>query len=102
MGTGIPSVESAGADILGFQNPARLSRAEFRVCMLLAQGAGNAAICAALSLSESTVRAHIRTVCAKTGVADREELVARLGQGQTPAIAASHPGRDQGGDARVA
>ncbi len=69
-----------GSEILGFQNPARLSRAEFRVCMLIAEGAGNAEICAALSLSESTVRAHVRTICIKTGSTDRDALLAQLGR----------------------
>ena len=78
MESGLQPAETAGSDILGFQNPARLSRAEFRVCLLLAEGASNAGICAALSLSESTVRSHVRTICIKTGAADREELVARL------------------------
>lgn len=71
-------------DILGFQNPARLSRAEFRVCMKIAEGAENAAICAALCLSESTVRSHIRAICGKTGAADRGGLLTLLGVGGAP------------------
>lgn len=46
--------------ILGATNPARLSRAEFRVCLLLSRGLSVAGISEELQLSDATIRTHLR------------------------------------------
>lgn len=64
--------------ILDSDNPARLSRAEFRVCMLLSRGLMVQAIVQELSLSEATIRSHLRNIYAKTECNSMAELVFRL------------------------
>mgnify|MGYP003525558403 FL=1 len=70
--------------ILGIANPARLSRAEFRVCLLLSRGLAVAGIVAELGLSEATVRSHLRSIYAKIGVSGLPQLVYRLIISRTP------------------
>lgn len=69
---------AASAPLLGFANPARLSRAEFRVCLLLSRGLSVAGVCTELGLCEATVRAHLRNIYAKTGARNMTQLVYRL------------------------
>lgn len=64
--------------ILSTGNPARLSRAEFRVCLLLSRGLNGAAVCGELGISPSTLKAHLRAVFAKTETASMAELVFQL------------------------
>lgn len=64
--------------ILDSGNPAHLSRAEFRVCMLLSRGLMVQAIVKELSLSEATIRSHLRNIYAKTECSSLAELVFRL------------------------
>ncbi|MEO6298294.1 MAG: helix-turn-helix transcriptional regulator [Paracoccaceae bacterium] len=66
------------ANILGTENPMRLSRAEFRVCLLLANGLMVQAVAKELSLSEPTVRTHLRNIYHKTECSSLAELVFRL------------------------
>lgn len=61
--------------LLGSTNPARLSRAEFRVCLLLSRGLSVAGISAELSLSDATIRTHLRNIYAKTDTCSLAELV---------------------------
>lgn len=61
--------------LLSTANPARLSRAEFRVCVLLSRGLNNAAVCSELAISPSTLKAHLRSVFAKTGTTSMVELL---------------------------
>ena len=61
--------------VLSFGNPARLSRAQFRVCLLLSRGLNIASICSELSISSATLRTHLRCIFAKTGVSSLAELV---------------------------
>lgn len=68
----------ASADLLSPDNPAGLTRAEFRVCLLLAQGLPIAAISEALGLAVSTVRSHLRNIYSKTGATGHAALVYRL------------------------
>lgn len=63
------------AGLLDPTNPARLSRAEFRVCLLLARGLSVRGVCAELGLAEPTVRTHMRSIYAKTETASLAELV---------------------------
>lgn len=61
--------------ILGMDNPAGLSRAEFRVCLLLSRGLSVKAVSQDLNLSENTVRSHLRAIYAKTETASLPELI---------------------------
>ena len=64
--------------ILGVSNPAKLSRAEFRVCLLLSRGLSVKAVTDELGLSESTVRSHLRSIYSKTETTGLAELVYRI------------------------
>ncbi len=64
--------------ILGVSNPAKLSRAEFRVCLLLSRGLSVKGVTDELGLSESTVRSHLRSIYSKTEASGLPELVYRL------------------------
>ena len=61
--------------ILGVSNPANLSRAEFRVCLLLSRGLSVKAVSEDLNLSENTIRSHLRAIYAKTETASLPELI---------------------------
>ena len=61
--------------LLGVSNPARLSRAEFRVCLMLSRGLSVKGVAEALSLSENTVRSHLRTIYSKTDTSNLAELM---------------------------
>lgn len=64
--------------LLSISNPARLSRAEFRVCLLLSRGLSTLGVSAELCLSEATVRSHLRNIYAKTETSGLPELVFML------------------------
>lgn len=66
------------APILGDTNPAGLSRAEFRVCVLLARGLSTKGIIDELGLSEATVRTHLRNIYSKTETSGHAELLYRI------------------------
>ena len=66
------------APLLGTSNPAKLSRAEFRVCLLLSRGLSIKGLTDELGLSEATVRSHLRSIYSKTGASGLAELVYRL------------------------
>lgn len=61
--------------ILSLSNPARLSRTEFRVCVLLSCDLDQVKIASVLSISLATVRAHLRSIFLKTDVTKFEDLV---------------------------
>jgi len=61
--------------ILGMSNPAGLSRAEFRVCLLVSRGLSIKAVSEELGLSDNTVRSHLRAIYAKTETASLSELI---------------------------
>ncbi|EYD76717.1 transcriptional regulator, LuxR family [Rubellimicrobium mesophilum DSM 19309] len=61
--------------ILSTANPARLSRAEFRVCVLLSRGLSTSSVCSELSISPSTLKAHLRSIFAKTETSSMTELL---------------------------
>lgn len=61
--------------ILGMSNPAGLSRAEFRVCLLLSRGLSVKALSEELGLSDNTVRSHLRAIYAKTETTSLPELI---------------------------
>ncbi len=61
--------------ILSMENPCRLSRAEYRVCLLLGRGLNNQALLSELSITMATLRTHLRNIYAKTGTASQTELI---------------------------
>ena len=66
------------APILGMSNPAGLSRAEFRVCLLLSRGLSVKGVTDELGLTEATVRTHLRSIYAKTDTSSLAELLYRI------------------------
>jgi DNA-binding CsgD family transcriptional regulator len=64
-----------GTDLLGHRNPARLSRAEFRICLLLTRGVTLSSICDELSIARSTLRTHLRNIYAKTATENLPDLL---------------------------
>lgn len=66
------------APILDMSNPARLSRAEYRVCLMLARGLSVKGLVQELGLSESTIRSHLRSIYSKTEVSGMPELMYRI------------------------
>lgn len=73
----LPPVRSERA-ILSVENPNRLSRAEYRVCMLLSRGLNNEAVLSELSITMPTLRTHLRNIYAKTDSASQPELIHKL------------------------
>ncbi len=65
-------------DLLGPANPAGLTRAEFRVCLLLKRGLRPAAVRAELGISQASLRTHLRNIYAKTDSAGQVDLIIRL------------------------
>lgn len=63
------------ADPLAMANPYRLSRAEYRVCLLLRQGLTRDGLQGALAISRSTLNTHLQNIYAKTGVPSQADLV---------------------------
>lgn len=76
--------------LLSITNPARLSRAEFRVCLLLSRGLSAQGIAGELNVSGTTVRTHLRNIYSKTETTGMPDLVYNLIKG-----------RDHGGDAEI-
>lgn len=78
------------APILGMSNPAKLSRAEFRVCLLLSRGLSVKGVTEELGLSEATVRSHLRSIYSKTGVTGMQELMYRILSSGTEGLGQVH------------
>lgn len=77
------------AHLLSMENPAQLSRAEYRVCVLLSKGQPAKRVQSDLGISKSTLRTHLRNIYAKTRTRNMSELVYQLVSvdtfaGQTP------------------
>ncbi len=64
--------------ILGMSNPARLSRAEFRVCLMLSKGLTARRVREELGICRSTLRTHLRNIYLKTETENIAELVYQL------------------------
>lgn len=67
--------ETCGENLLGHDNPARFSRAEYRVCLLLSRGLPTKSICTELSISRSTLQTHLRNIYAKTSTHNLPDLL---------------------------
>lgn len=76
--TDLESEDPPVGAILVPENPAKLSRSEYRVCELVSRGLSAKAICEKLRISESTVRSHLRSIYAKTGTTGQRELMFNL------------------------
>ncbi|WP_170311780.1 helix-turn-helix transcriptional regulator [Sulfitobacter sabulilitoris] len=66
------------APILSHQNPAGLSRAEYRVCVLMSRGLSVKSVRRELSISPSTLRTHLRHIYLKTSLSGQTELAHHL------------------------
>lgn len=80
----VTKAAATSTNLLGIENPARLSRAEFRVCLMLSRGLLVNAVAQELGLSEATVRSHLHSIYAKTGCNSLAELVFQLLSAQPP------------------
>lgn len=67
-----------GVPILSADNPAGLSRAEYRVCLLLSRGKTMDELKSELGIGKSTLRTHLSHLYAKTGSSNAGELIYRL------------------------
>ncbi|MEZ5796210.1 MAG: LuxR C-terminal-related transcriptional regulator [Paracoccaceae bacterium] len=70
--------ERISTPILSDENPARLSRAEYRVCLMLSRGMSVDQVKEELRIRESTLRSHLSNLYAKTRSASLSELIYRL------------------------
>lgn len=66
------------APLLSDFNPAGLSRAEFRVCLLLGNGLNRDALAKELKISHSTLRSHLRQIYDKADCRNLNDLLRRL------------------------
>lgn len=64
--------------ILGTSNPFNLSRAEFRVCVMVSRGVSVKGMKEELGLTEATIRTHLRSIYSKTEVSGIQELMYRI------------------------
>ncbi|WP_167853576.1 response regulator transcription factor [Roseovarius aestuariivivens] len=69
--------------LLDVENPAQLSRSEFRICTLLKEGMTVGVIAQTLSIAPATVRTHLSSVFSKTGASNQVELLHKLNR-QSP------------------
>ncbi|MBA3910758.1 MAG: hypothetical protein C0524_12995 [Rhodobacter sp.] len=71
------------APILSVENPARLSRAEYRVSLLLSRGLSTQQVKDELRIRDSTLRSHLSNLYAKTNCSNLSELVFCLASSTT-------------------
>jgi len=88
--------ERRKVSILGSENPAQLSRSEYRVCSLLVEGMTVNLIAKTLSIRPATVRSHLSSVFAKTETESQIELVHLL-NAKLEAVAVLNGFADTGG-----
>lgn len=98
-----PAVEARGgspepvANPLSPDNPWGLTAAEMRICALIRAGIDAGDIGARISVSQSTVRSHLRSIYAKGGVSGQVGLVRHLmADGAPPAPPAARVGKGLG------
>lgn len=78
--------------LLSVANPAGLSRAEFRVCLMLSKGLSVKGVVSELGTTEATVRSHLRSIYSKTevsGIAELLYLILSMDAGHAPLQARS-------------
>jgi DNA-binding CsgD family transcriptional regulator len=64
--------------ILAAENVARLTRTEWKVCVLVSRGLVAKSVAAEIGVSTTTVRTHLRNIYAKTGFQGYHQLAHRL------------------------
>jgi len=74
----VPHAVETPCSLLDSSNPAGLTRAEYRVCILLGQGMGARMIANELGVSDTTVRSQLSSIYSKTGTAGQVDLMYRL------------------------
>lgn len=67
-----------GNAILSPENPAKLTRAEWRLCVLVANGMSREGAAKALSVTPNTIRSHLRNIYSKTERETYHELALHL------------------------
>jgi len=70
--------ENSQLSILDVENPAGLSRSEFRICTMLKEGMTVKMIAEALAVCQATVRSHLSSIFSKTGTSSQVELLFEL------------------------
>ena len=75
-----PRLVSSGrsADILSLSNPVNLTRAEWKICALIANGLSRDGIAKELAVQPCTVRTHLRNIYSKCGYDRFHELALHL------------------------
>ena len=82
-------VRPSQSALLGYDNPAGLTRAEYRLCVLLRDGVSPADLAASAGIRPSTAKSHLRSIYDKTGCRGRAELMQRLMGEELGAMAAT-------------
>ena len=72
------AAKTPAAPILSFENPAGLSKAEYRVCASLNRGLTTNELCGELHISKATLRTHLRNIYAKTNAESMPQLLFAL------------------------
>ncbi len=78
-----PVTEYRGVAILDVDNPAGLSRSEYRICCLIREGMAAKKIAGELDIQESAVHSHLHSIHSKTDTSGQMELLHRLSRDQT-------------------
>ncbi|MEX0282463.1 MAG: helix-turn-helix transcriptional regulator [Arenibacterium sp.] len=66
------------APIMSFENPAGLSKTEYRVCASLNRGLTTGELCDELQISKATLRTHLRNIYEKTNADSLPQLMYAL------------------------
>ncbi|WP_170437574.1 helix-turn-helix transcriptional regulator [Ruegeria arenilitoris] len=66
------------APLMSLENPAGLTRAEWRVCVLISRGLSQQSIGSELEIGPATVRTHLKHIYGKTGMENFHMLARRL------------------------
>lgn len=88
-----PPPQTDMTPILSVENPARLSRAEYRVSLMLSRGMSIDQVMEELRIRESTLRTHLGNLYAKTGCTNLCDLVFRLTSAAPFGAAPQRPAR---------
>ncbi len=73
-----PRVDMTDMPILAPENPAGLTRSEWRICLLIAKGLSRSGAAREMRVTQNTIRTHLRNIYAKTGRETFHDLALRL------------------------
>ena len=90
---------SGEISILDIDNPAKLSRSEYRICALLKEGMTVSKIAQTLPICEATVRSHLSSIFSKTDTINQVELLHMLNRAAYAKAPALPPRNDGLSDA---